>query len=95
MAQLVKNSVYNVGVLRSIPGLGRSPGEGNNYPLQYSGLENSIDCYRPWRRKESDMTEQLSLSHSLKRKDLLLQLALKMFSKFLVAFLTLVFSITV
>ena len=27
-----------------IPGLGRSPGEGNGYPLQYSGLENSMDC---------------------------------------------------
>ena len=27
-----------------IPELGRSPGEGNSYPLQYSGLENSIDC---------------------------------------------------
>ena len=30
--------------LGSIPGLGRSPGEGKGYPLQYSGLENSIDC---------------------------------------------------
>ena len=28
----------------SIPGLGRSPGEGNSYPLQYSGLENSMGC---------------------------------------------------
>ena len=28
----------------SIPGLGRSPGEGNGYPLQYSGLGNSMDC---------------------------------------------------
>ena len=33
----------NVGVLGSIPGLGRSAGEGNGYPLQYSGLENSMD----------------------------------------------------
>ena len=32
-----------MGDLGSIPGLGRSPGEGNSYPLQYSGLENSID----------------------------------------------------
>ena len=39
-----KESVYNVGDLDSIPGLGRSPGEGNGYPLQYSGLENSMDC---------------------------------------------------
>ena len=38
-----KESACNVGDLSSIPGLGRSPGEGNGYPLQYSGLENSID----------------------------------------------------
>ena len=30
--------------LGSIPGLGRSPGEGKGYPFQYSGLENSVDC---------------------------------------------------
>ena len=40
VAQLVKNLPANLG---SIPGLGRSPGEGNSYPLQYSGLENSMD----------------------------------------------------
>ena len=39
-----KESTCNVGDLGSIPGLGRSPGEGNSYPLQYSGLENSMDC---------------------------------------------------
>ena len=39
-----KESAYNVGELGSIPGLGRSPGEGNCYLLQYSGLENSMDC---------------------------------------------------
>jgi len=38
-----KESVCNVGDLGLIPGLGRSPGEGNGYPLQYSGLENSMD----------------------------------------------------
>ena len=38
-----KESVCNVGDLGSTPGLGRSPGEGNGYPLQYSGLENSMD----------------------------------------------------
>ena len=37
-------SVYNAGDLDSIPGLARSPGEGNGYPLQDSGLENSKDC---------------------------------------------------
>ena len=39
-----KESACNAGDLGSIPGLGRSPGEGNRYPLQYSGLENSMDC---------------------------------------------------
>ena len=38
-----KESPCNVGELGSIPGLGRSPGEGKGYPLQYSGLENSMD----------------------------------------------------
>ena len=33
-----------MGDLGSIPGLGRSPGEGKGYPLQYFGLENSMDC---------------------------------------------------
>ena len=44
----------------SIPGLGRSPGEGKGYPLQLSGLENPMD-YGPWGCRESDTTEQLSL----------------------------------
>ena len=44
MAQLVRNPPANVGDLGSIPGLGRSPEEGKGYPLQYSGLENSMDC---------------------------------------------------
>ena len=39
-----KESACNAGDLGSIPGLGRSPGEGKGYPLQYSGLENSTDC---------------------------------------------------
>ena len=39
-----KDSICNVGDLGSIPGLGRSPGEGKCHPLQYSGLENSTDC---------------------------------------------------
>ena len=42
VAQMVKASAYNVGDLASIPGLGRSPGEGNGYPIQYSCLENSM-----------------------------------------------------
>ena len=42
-----KESVCNAGDLGSIPGLGRSPGEGKDYSLQYSGLENSMDCSTP------------------------------------------------
>ena len=38
-----KESACNTGDLGLIPGLGRSPGEGNSYPLQYSGLENSME----------------------------------------------------
>ena len=42
-----KKSACNEGDLGSIPGSGRSPGEGKGYPLQYSSLENSMDC-SPW-----------------------------------------------
>ena len=41
-------STCSAGDLGSIPGLGRSPGEGKGYPLQYSGLENSMDCVVHW-----------------------------------------------
>ena len=40
-----EESAYNAGDLGSVPGLGRSPGEGKGYPLQYSGLKNSMDFY--------------------------------------------------
>ena len=56
-----KESACSAGDPSSIPGLGRSPGERRGYPLQYSGLENSMD-YSPWGGKESDTTEQLSLN---------------------------------
>ena len=39
-----KESACSVGDVGLIPGLGRSPGEGEGYPLHYSGLENSKDC---------------------------------------------------
>ena len=39
-----KESTCNTGDLGLIPGFGRSPGEGKGYPLQYYGLENSMDC---------------------------------------------------
>ena len=44
---VVKNPPANAGDagdVGSVPGLGRSPGEGDGYPLQYSDLENSMDC---------------------------------------------------
>ena len=43
VALMVKTSVYNAGDPGSIPGLGRSAGEGNGNPLQYYCLENSMD----------------------------------------------------
>ena len=44
VSQLVKKSACSAEDLGSIPGLGKSPGEGKGRPLQYSGLENSMDC---------------------------------------------------
>jgi len=49
VAQLIKNcpamrETWVARDLGSIPGLGRSPGDGNSHPLQYSGLENSVGC---------------------------------------------------
>ena len=68
----VKVSACNTGDPGSIPGSGRTPGEGNGNPLQDSCLENPMDReshgqkslvgYSPWGRKESDTTERL---HSL------------------------------
>ena len=55
-----KEPACNVGDLSSIPGLGRSPGEGKRYPHQYSGLENSMDC-TVHGVAESDTSERLSL----------------------------------
>ena len=57
-----KEFTCNAGDLGSIPGLGRSPGEGKGYPLQYSGLENPMDRGAWWAMvhrvtKELDTTE--------------------------------------
>ena len=65
VTQMVKSLPGNVGDPDSIPGLGRCPGEGNDYALQYSCLENSKDrgalgVYSPWGLKKSDMTEQVN-----------------------------------
>ena len=57
-----KESACNGSDLDLIPGLGRSPGKEKGYPLQYSGLENSMDSL--WGRKELNTTEQLSLTES-------------------------------
>ena len=56
-----KEITCNAGDLGLIPGLGRSPGEGNSYTLQYSGLENSMD-WIVHAVAESDTIEQLWLS---------------------------------
>ena len=63
VAQLVKNlPAMQETWVRSLGWKG-SPGEGKGYPLQYCGLENSMDyIYSPWGRKEWDMTERLALS---------------------------------
>ena len=55
-----KEPACNAGDPGSIPGLGRSPGQGNGYPLQFSCLKNSMDrgaWWAPWGHKESDTTE--------------------------------------
>ena len=62
---MVKNLPAMQETWGSIPGSGRSPGEGHGSPLQGSCLEKphgqrSLAGYSPWGRTESDMTEQLS-----------------------------------
>ena len=65
-----KASAYNAGDPDSIPGLGRSPGEGNGNPLQHSCLENPMDRRvwpaQSWSRKESDTTEWLTHTLNLR-----------------------------
>ena len=61
-----KESACNASDPGSIPGSGRSPGEGNGNPVQYSCLENSTDRalmgYSPWGLKELGTSEQLTLT---------------------------------
>ena len=58
-----KESTCSAEDLSLIPGLGRSPGEGNGHLLRYSCQNNPMDrgaCQAPWCRKELDMTERLN-----------------------------------
>ena len=68
----VKAPASNTRDLGSIPGSGKSPGEGNGNPFQYSCLENSVDReawpgYDPWVHKELDMTEQSTAWHGIRQ----------------------------
>ena len=73
---VVKNLPANAGDLRDvglIPRFGRSLGEGNGNPLQYSCPENphgqrSLEGYSPWGCKESNMTEKLNHSDNTWQK---------------------------
>ena len=56
-----KESACNVGNVGLTPGLERPPGEEKGYPLQYSGLEKSMDCIVYGGYKKLDTTERLSL----------------------------------
>ena len=63
-----KESICNAGDPGSIPGWGNSPGEGTDYPLHYSCLENpygqrSLKGYSPWSCKQSNTIERLSIAH--------------------------------
>ena len=72
VAQVVKHLLANAGDPGSIPASGRSPGEGNGNPLEYSCLENSIDrrvwrAASPWGHKVLDMTKQLTHTYIWKK----------------------------
>ena len=56
-----KESTCSAGDLDLIPELGRSPGEGNGYPLQYSGLRIFHGLYHPWGCNELDITLHLDI----------------------------------
>ena len=64
-----KESASNVGDLGLIPGLGRSPGEGKGYLLQYSGLENSMDCIaHEVTKSRTQLSDFQLLTHSCTNK---------------------------
>ena len=63
-----KESTQSTRDLGLIPGLGRSPGEGNGYPLQYSGLENSMDCRVHGVAKSGTQLSNFTFFHFLHRE---------------------------
>ena len=68
VAQTVKASAYNAGDLGLIPGSGRSPGEGNGNPLQYSCLENPMDGGAWWAAVHGVTKSRTQLSDLKKKK---------------------------
>ena len=65
-----KESAHNAGYLGLIPGLGRSPGEGNSCPLQYPSLENSMDCIvHGVTKSQTKLRLSLSLFHFSTARD--------------------------
>ena len=69
-----KESARDARDLNSIPGLGRSPGEGKGYPLQYSGLENSMDCIVHGVAKSWTQLSEFHFHFTFKGKNLLLNI---------------------
>ena len=68
-----KESACNAGDLSLIPGLGRSTGEGKGYPLQYSGLENSMDYSMVSQQVRHDLTTWASLVAQMVKNQLAIQ----------------------
>ena len=66
-----KESACNVGDLGSVPRLERSPGEGKGYPLQYFGLENSMDCIVHWVAKSQTRLRNFHFHFILYMSDVL------------------------
>ena len=84
-----KESTCNVGDLGSIPGLGKSLGEGNGYPVQYSGLENSMDytvhgVAKSWTQLSNFRTHTFPTLTTIK-KIAIIHLFVNTFGKYLLA----------
>ena len=71
-----KESACNSGDLGLIPGLGRSPGEGKGYPLQYSGLETRLSDFQQWMRvlfRKTNKQKLYSSKQISEKTDIVLQ----------------------